>query len=56
MDWRHLYELTTAGRRNGLALKNLVVWTKESGSRRHSQPLPSRADFVAKVANLTLWN
>jgi DNA modification methylase len=30
MDWRHLYELTTAGRRNGLALKNLVVWAKDN--------------------------
>ena len=26
MDWRHLTELTTAGRDNDLSLKNLVVW------------------------------
>jgi DNA modification methylase len=30
MDWRHLTELTTAGRDNDLDLKNLVVWTKDN--------------------------
>jgi DNA modification methylase len=28
IDWRHLYELLTAGRATGLALKNLCVWAK----------------------------
>jgi DNA modification methylase len=27
-DWRHLYELITASREVGLALKNIVVWAK----------------------------
>ena len=30
MDWRHLFELITAGRATGLALKNLVVWAKDN--------------------------
>ena len=30
MDWRHLFELTVAGRNNGLELKNLVVWAKDN--------------------------
>src|SRR5260370_30119013 len=30
MDWRHLTELTTAGRDNDLDLKNLVVWAKDN--------------------------
>jgi DNA modification methylase len=30
MDWRHLTELTTAGRENDLSLKNLVVWSKDN--------------------------
>jgi DNA modification methylase len=30
MDWRHLSELTTAGRDNDLTLKNLVVWSKDN--------------------------
>jgi hypothetical protein len=30
MDWRHLFELTCAGRAQGLALKNLVVWAKDN--------------------------
>lgn len=30
MDWRHLTELTTAGRENDLLLKNLVVWSKDN--------------------------
>ncbi len=30
MDWRHLYELITAGREVDLALKNLVVWAKDN--------------------------
>jgi DNA modification methylase len=30
MDWRHLTELTTAGRANDLSLKNLVVWSKDN--------------------------
>jgi DNA modification methylase len=30
MDWRHLTELTAAGRDNDLALKNLVVWSKDN--------------------------
>ncbi len=28
MDWRHLYELMTAGRAAKLTLKNLIVWVK----------------------------
>ena len=28
MDWRHIEELTTAGNRCGLVLKNLCVWVK----------------------------
>src|SRR5712692_7578683 len=28
MDWRHVYELITASREVGLALKNLIVWVK----------------------------
>jgi DNA modification methylase len=31
MDWRHLYELLTAGRKVFSELKNLCVWTKENG-------------------------
>jgi DNA modification methylase len=31
MDWRHLYELLTAGRRTGLSLLNLCVWNKDNG-------------------------
>jgi DNA modification methylase len=30
MDWRHLFELTCAGRAQDLALKNLVVWAKDN--------------------------
>jgi DNA modification methylase len=30
MDWRHLFELITAGRATGLTLKNLVVWAKDN--------------------------
>jgi DNA modification methylase len=30
MDWRHLFELTVAGRANGLELKNLIVWAKDN--------------------------
>ena len=30
MDWRHLFELTCAGRQNDLDLKNLVVWAKDN--------------------------
>ncbi len=31
MDWRHLYELQTAGRNVYSELKNLCVWTKTNG-------------------------
>ena len=31
MDWRHLFELFTAGRACALALKNLCVWNKDNG-------------------------
>lgn len=31
MDWRHLFELLTAGRRTGLHLLNLCVWNKDNG-------------------------
>ena len=31
IDWRHLYELMTAGRAAKLTLKNLVVWVKTNG-------------------------
>jgi len=31
MDWRHLYELLTAGRRVYSELKNLCVWNKSNG-------------------------
>jgi len=30
MDWRHLFELTCAGREQGLAAKNLIVWAKDN--------------------------
>jgi DNA modification methylase len=30
MDWRHLFELTCAGRQQDLVLKNLVVWAKDN--------------------------
>jgi DNA modification methylase len=30
MDWRHLFELTCAGREQDLALKNLIVWAKDN--------------------------
>jgi DNA modification methylase len=30
MDWRHLFELTCAGREQDLAVKNLVVWAKDN--------------------------
>jgi DNA modification methylase len=30
MDWRHLFELTCAGREHDLALKNLVIWAKDN--------------------------
>jgi DNA modification methylase len=30
MDWRHLFELTCAGRQQDLLLKNLVVWAKDN--------------------------
>jgi DNA modification methylase len=32
MDWRHLYELITASREVGLALKNLGVWAKDDAA------------------------
>ena len=32
VDWRHLYELITASREVGLALKDVVVWAKGSRS------------------------
>jgi hypothetical protein len=31
-DWRHLYGLMTASREVGLALKNLVVWARDSAA------------------------
>jgi DNA modification methylase len=31
MDWRHGYELETAGRKAGLRLLNLCVWNKDNG-------------------------
>ena len=31
MDWRHMGELTAAGRQSGLELKNLCVWNKTNG-------------------------
>lgn len=31
MDWRHIGELTTAGAKAGLELKNLCVWVKDNG-------------------------
>jgi DNA modification methylase len=31
MDWRHLEELSAAGRRAGLELKNVCVWNKTNG-------------------------
>ena len=31
MDWRHLYELQTAGRTAGLDLLNICVWNKNNG-------------------------
>jgi len=31
MDWRHLEELSAAGRQAGLELKNLCVWNKTNG-------------------------
>ncbi|WP_431285577.1 site-specific DNA-methyltransferase [Humitalea sp. 24SJ18S-53] len=31
MDWRHLQELSVAGRQSGLELKNLRVWNKTNG-------------------------
>jgi DNA modification methylase len=30
MDWRHLFELTCAGREHGLIAKNLIVWAKDN--------------------------
>lgn len=30
MDWRHLFELTCAGREQGLTNKNLIVWAKDN--------------------------
>jgi DNA modification methylase len=30
MDWRHLFELTCAGREQNLVAKNLVVWAKDN--------------------------
>lgn len=30
MDWRHLFELTCAGREQGLISKNLIVWAKDN--------------------------
>jgi DNA modification methylase len=30
MDWRHLFELTCAGREQDLDLKNLIVWAKDN--------------------------
>jgi DNA modification methylase len=40
MDWRHIYDLLTAARREALALQNLCVWTKTNagmGSLYRSQ-------------------
>jgi DNA modification methylase len=31
MDWRHGYELETAGRKAGLKLLNLCIWNKDNG-------------------------
>ena len=31
MDWRHLFELLSAGREVGLSLENLCVWNKTNG-------------------------
>jgi len=31
MDWRHLYELLSAGRQNYTELKNICVWNKTNG-------------------------
>jgi DNA modification methylase len=30
MDWRHLFEMSVAGRNNDLELKNVIVWTKDN--------------------------
>ncbi len=40
MDWRHLYELLSAGRQNGLALYNVCAWIKNNagmGALYHNQ-------------------
>jgi len=31
MDWRHIFEITTAGRKTYSDLKNVCVWTKNNG-------------------------
>ena len=63
MDWRHLFELTCAGREQGLALKNLIVWAKDNGgrfivpgtswclsSRTATQPTPTPLSLASTAA------
>jgi hypothetical protein len=41
MDWRHLFEVITAGRAAYTELKNLCVWNKTNGGMESPSTAPS---------------
>jgi DNA modification methylase len=56
MDWRHLTELTTAGRENDLTLKNLVVWSKDNAGMGSFYRSKHELCFVFKNGSISHTN
>src|SRR5882672_1604325 len=49
MDWRHLFELTCAGREQGLVAKNLIVWAKDNAGMGTFYRSKHELVFVFKI-------
>jgi DNA modification methylase len=56
MDWRHLTELTTAGRDTDLTLKNLVVWSKDNAGMGSFYRSKHELCFVFKTGGASHTN
>ena len=56
MDWRHLTELSTAGRDTGLELKNLVVWAKDNAGMGSFYRSKHELCFVFKAGGASHTN
>jgi DNA modification methylase len=60
MDWRHIQEMVAAGRRAGLTLKNLIVWSKDNGGMgafyrsRHELIFPFKVGSAQHINNFGL--